>query len=399
MATSIVLILVCAALPGAAVYEGEVIFPAMPLHSHSASIVETPGGDLLAAWFHGRGEKTDDTLVIEGARKRKGATSWSEPFILADNQDLPDQNPVLFIDPKGALFLFWISSLDNSRNAYELKYRVATRYSADGPPEWEWNDVIHCRPKNLETIITDTAPLAPEKYGDLFDGESKYRERLEIMQDAAKNKLWRRLGWMPRCQPIMLSENRMMLGLYSDIFLTSIMAFTEDGGKTWEYSEPIKGYGLIQPALVQKKNGDIVAYGRDKSPARKTRVAESKDGGMTWSFAEEMEIRNPDSSVSCIVLKNGNWLLVCNDLRGRKRHGRGRLTAFLSDNEGVTWTWRRVLEDTPDDADQPIHASYPTVIQTRDGLVHCVYTYTPKPNETIKHVFFNEEWIRKGPIE
>jgi predicted neuraminidase len=391
---SIFLVLACAAVPGAAAFDAELIFPAESFHNHSSSIVETAEGDLIACWFHGRGEKTDDTLVIEGARKRKGAQSWSDRFVMADNQDLPDQNSVLFIDPKGVLWLFWISSLDNSRNAYELKYRIATDYAKDGPPEWEWNDVIHCRPKNLESIVAETAPLAPEKYGALFDEETKYRERLDLMQEAAKNKLWRRLGWMPRCQPIMLSENRMMLGLYSDIFLTSMMAFTEDGGKTWEYSEPIKGYGLIQPALVVKKNGDIVAYGRDKAPSKLTRVAVSKDEGKTWSFAEELDIPNPDSSVSCIALASGNWLLVCNDLDGKERHGRGRLTAYLSDDEGATWKWRREIEDTPDDAEQLIHACYPTVIQTSDGLIHCVYTYTPKPKETIKHVWFNEEWVR-----
>ena len=406
--TTVLLIAIMAATaaPETPVFGAEVIFEPVQRHSHSSSIVETPEGDLLACWFHGRGERSDDSLVIEGARKRKGAkdpdtkNTWSEPFIMADNFGLPDQNPVLFIDPSETLWLFWISSQDNERETYLLKYRTATKYTKDGPPEWDWNDVLHCRPTNLETMPDKVAAMVDDQYGASFDSEPKYRERLAHAQECAKEKIWRRLGWMPRCQPIMLSENRMMLGLYSDIFMTSYAVFTEDGGKTWEYGEPVVGYGLIQPSFVQKKDGTIVAYGRDKGPSKRIRVAESADGGMTWSPVSDMDIPNPDSSVCCIVLDNGNWLLVCNDLDGKERHGRSRMTAYLSEDEGATWPWRRAIEDNPDAPDMPendrCHASYPTVIQTSNGMVHCTYTYSPKPNETIKHVWFNEAWVRAG---
>jgi len=237
--------------------------------------------------------------------------------------------------------------------------------------------------------------MVDEQYGVSFDSEAKYRERLEHARELGKDKLWRRLGWMPRCQPIMLDENRMTIGLYSDVFLTSVAASTEDGGKTWEFGEPIVGYGLIQPSLVRRRNGEIVAFGRDKGPSKRIRIAVSQDDGMTWGPVRDAAIPNPDSSVSCIALRSGNWILVCNDLDGKDRHGRSRLTAYLTSDEGATWPWRRTLEDTPE-TEGAVHAAYPTVIQTRDGLIHCVYTYTPKPDETIKHVWFDEAWVRAG---
>lgn len=371
-------------------YHEELIAPPEPLHNHSSSIVQTPNGDLLAAWFHGRGEKTDDTLVILGARKRKGESAWSEPFEMADNPNLPDQNPVLYIDSDKRLWLFWISSLANTQESYLLKFRTAMDYQKDGPPRWEWNDVLHGQPLNLEEKVTSYFPTVPEKFGAAFDEETKYRERLDRAMVMASDKLWRQLGWMPRCQPIMLSKDRMMIGLYSDIFLCSVMAITEDAGKTWTFGEPVMGYGCIQPALAQRKDGTIVAYMRDKSPARRIRVSESADSGMTWGPVEDMEIPNPDSSVSVVVLENGHWVLVCNDLDGVDRHGRSRLTAYLSEDEGRTWPWSRAIEDAPDAP----HASYPTVIQTRDGMIHCTYTYTPQPEETIKHVWFEEAWVK-----
>jgi predicted neuraminidase len=83
--------------------------------------------------------------------------------------------------------------------------------------------------------------------------------------------------------------------------------------------------------------------------------------------------------------------MVCNDTIGGDRNGRTRLVVFLSEDEGETWPIRRVLEEH----DGACAAAYPTVIQTRDGKIHCVYTYSPTPDETIKHVWFDEDWIRK----
>ena len=399
------------AAPAAPVFFDELVFPPEQMHNHSSSIVETPKGDLLVAWFRGRGEKGDDTLVISGARKRKGADKWSEPFVMADNQDLPDQNSVLYVDPAGRLYLWWISSLANTRETYLLKYRTATDYEAEGPPRWEWNDTIFCQPKNLVAVMDKMAAGVDEKFDKMFDFEEKYRKRLEHgvrmaridetymadWQDRVWGRLTGMLTWMPRCQPIMLSDSRMMIGLYSDVYCTSLSCFTEDGGKTWEYGEPMADYGLIQPAVIQKKDGTIVAYGRDKGPLRYIRVAESRDGGLTWGNFHDLEIRNPESSVSIAKLQNGHWILLCNDLDGRDgRHGRSRLTAYISDDEGATWKWRRYIEDNHTPPDDNPHASYPTVIQTRDGMIHVTYTYSPKPNETIKHVWFNEEWVKEG---
>ncbi|MCA9414533.1 MAG: exo-alpha-sialidase, partial [Candidatus Omnitrophica bacterium] len=111
----------------------------------------------------------------------------------------------------------------------------------------------------------------------------------------------------------------------------------------------------------------------------------------TWSDTGEMEIPNPDSSVSAEVLDNGHWVLVCNDTTGGDRGGRTRLVIFLSEDEGETWPIRKVIEDH----DKTCAAAYPTVRQTRDGIIHCVYTHSPSPNETIKHIWFDEDWIRE----
>ena len=202
----------------------------------------------------------------------------------------------------------------------------------------------------------------------------------------ASDKLFQRLGWMTRQPPVMLSDTRMALGLYSDVFDCSLMAFTGDWGKTWQFGKPMvfATPRNIQPSLVRKRNGDIAAFMRAPLHIRR---AESRDGGMTWTEAA-CDIANPGSSVACTALRSGRWVLVCNDTHS----ARTRLTAYLSDDEGETWKWKRTIESLQDSGS----ASYPTVIQGREGEIHCVYSLKDRDQfagSTIKHIQFNEDWV------
>lgn len=374
--------------PEAPLYEAEFLFPPEAFHNHSSSIVETAGGDLIACWFHGKGERTDDTLVISGARKNKGETSWSAPFIMADNQNLPDQNCTLFIDPDGRLWLFWISSIDNLVRSYFLKYRYSTNYEGDGPPVWTWQDAIFCRPKDAETVFAKNLESRIEQIKASTEiteeRKAKYLSGIEERRETFDDKLFQRLGWMPRQPPIMLTDKRMMLGLYSDTFDCSMFAFTEDAGQTWEFSQPLAQPG-IQPSVVRKKNGNLVAFMRDSPVVRR---AESSDAGMTWT-EDPIDIANSGSSVAALRLKSGNWILAVNDVP----RGRHVLTLYLSEDEGKTWKVKRPLENMEPEMG---NGGYPTLIQTTDGSIHCTYTYEDKKNfegKTIKHVRFNEAWI------
>jgi predicted neuraminidase len=381
---------VCAAEP-APFHEVESIFVPNPKHNHGSSIVETPQGDLLACWFHGSGERKSDDVLIQGARKRKGEAAWSAPFVMADSQNLPDCNPVLFVDPRGTLWLTWIAVQNNMWGGSLLKYRTATEYGADGPPAWDWQDVIHCRPPRFEELYEAYIAKAEVAFADLIASDEQLAEDVAQLKVVVKQKLDRRLGWMTRLHPIMLSDTRMMLGLYSDVFNCSLAAFTEDWGKTWTFSEPIFGIGNIQPSFVVKKNGDVYAMMRDNGPFGFIQVADSTDGGVRWTPARTISIPNPGSSVECIVMKNGHWVLVCNDTKD----GRHQLTAYLSEDEGASWKWSRPLEDHEKDAGS---ASYPSVIQAADDAIHCTYSFREDAvkGSTIRHTRFNEGWIRQG---
>lgn len=112
--------------PSSLIHAG-LIFPLQSQHVHGSSLVELPNGDFLVAWFQGSGERTADDVRIMGARLKKGTSSWSEPFEMADTPHLPDCNPVLFLTGN-KLFLVWIAVQANRWEHSILRVRTTTLF-------------------------------------------------------------------------------------------------------------------------------------------------------------------------------------------------------------------------------------------------------------------------------
>ncbi len=372
-----------AALSGAEL-TGELIFPLEKWHNHSSSIVELPNGDLLVCWFHGSGERTADDVVIRGARWTKATGHWSEPFLLADTPGFPDTNPVLFIDNKQRLFLLWPAIIAHQWETALMKYRISTDYQqASGPPKWEHQDNILLIPKNI-------AAKAQELLAQGVPDSPRAQQYAAKLTEHANDMYFSRMGWFTRTHPLQLPSGRILVPMYSDGYSFGIMAISDDGGYTWSASEPIAGFGSIQPSVVRKKDGSLVAYLRDNGPApKRAHISYSKDDGVSWTIAKDSEILNPGTSLEAIALRSGSWLMVYNDLE----QGRYSLVAALSDDEGATWKWRRHLEGDPTvKVAKQFH--YPSVIQSKDGAIHVTYSYFVPEGKAVKHVRFDEAWVK-----
>ncbi|MCC7340656.1 MAG: exo-alpha-sialidase [Bryobacterales bacterium] len=379
------LLSMAAALPafsaGPAEVSSELIFPPESWHNHSSSIVELPDGDLFVCWFHGSGERTADDVKILASRRAKGAKEWSAPFELADTPNFPDTNCTMFVDSKKRLWLFWPVILANEWETALMKYKRSLNYNQAGPPRWDDAGNVLIIPKNMVERMQEVwkQDLKPTPFG-------RYATRLVAM---ASDKLTSRLGWFTRTHPLGLPSGRILLPLYSDGFSFSLMAISDDGGETWFGSEPIVGYGNIQPSVVRKKDGTLVAYMRDNGPPPKCiHISVSKDEGVSWSPAQDTELPNPGASVEAIALRDGRWIIVYNDLPS----GRHSLAVSMSDDEGATWKWTRHLEQKPEG-----RYHYPSVIQAQDGSVHVTYSYFVREGgkevKSIKHARFEPSWI------
>jgi len=384
-AIGIALLLASAGVWAEPVFRTENIFPLVSKHVHGSSIVECPNGDLLACWFHGSGERSADDVVVNGARLKKGAREWSPIFLMADTPGFPDCNPVLFIDANERLFLFWIAVLANRWECCQLKYRIAEDYQGAGPPEWSWQDIVQLKPGEA------FAAALRQGFEELAIGEGMWAEYAppyeRLLTEAAKDPYKRQTGWMTRIHPYVLPGGRILLPLYSDGFNVSLTAISDDQGATWRASGPMVGAGPIQPTLLRRKDGTVVAYLRDSGDAPpRVQVSMSSDNGETWALTKDIEIPNPGSSLEAIALKDGRWLMIANDTP----LGRHRLTALLSVDEGRTWSSKRQVEPS-DDAGKSF--GYPSVIQARDGLVHMTYSYGTDAGKSIRHAVVSPDWL------
>ncbi|MCA9434629.1 MAG: exo-alpha-sialidase [Candidatus Omnitrophica bacterium] len=367
-------------------YQAELMFPLQGKHVHSSSIVELPNGDLRSCWFYGSGERSANDVVVQGSRLAKGSNEWEKPYVLADTPDLPDCNPVLFIDGKDRLRLVWIAVIAAGWENSLLRTKFSEDYLNPGPPVWNWQDVIILKPG-------EEFPKIIKKRFDEFDwdrGWAEYAPEYEVMiEEAAKDPRKRQTGWMPRIQPTTLPSGRILLPLYSDGFNVSLCAISDDGGDTWRASGPMVGMGPIQPTICRRKDGTLVAWMRD-SGDMPPRVMEStsSDDGETWTAAVDTDIPNPGSSLTSLVLDSGEWVLVHNDTE----EGRRSLSCKMSDDEGKTWKWERHLEKHPVNT-----FAYPNMIQTKDGLIHVSYSYKEEgKGASIKHVAINKDWVKQG---
>jgi len=387
---TVVACVIVSALIGAAAdpqYSSELIFPLESWHNHSSSIVETPKGDLLVCWFHGSGERTADDVLIRAARWSKAKGSWSNPFTLADAPGFPETNPVLFIDRRERLFFFWPLIIAHRWETALMKYRVSTDYQqADGPPTWASQDNIVLVPRNIVPKTKAFVAAEAERSPQLAAAGNRLVER-------AEDEYFSRMGWFTRTHPLELPSGRLLVPMYSDGYSFGIMAISDDGGITWKGSEPIIGLGGVQPSVIRKNNGTLVAYLRDNGPApKRALMSESTDDGESWTTAQDTDILNPGSSVEVIRLRNGHWIMVYNDLE-RNRYS---LVAAISDDEGKTWPVRRHLEGRPD-VQTPDQYHYPSVTQARDDSIHVTYSYFTGAGKSIKHARFTEDWVRIKP--
>lgn len=385
--------------------EASFIFPLDSLHNHANCLVECPDGQLLACWYRGSGERRADDVRIMGARKAPGG-AWSEPFVMADYPGFPDCNPALLVDPQARLWLFWPVILANQWHTALLMSRRAERYAGPGCPEWTRERPVLFKPgpEFIRTVVDSVARDLRRADGLPPEPRERAVRYLEERRRKAEDPYYARMGWMPRAHPLVLEDGRLILPLYSDGFDFSLVVYSDDEGETWSTGTPIVGDGPVQPSVVQRADGTLVAFMRDNGgPPKRLLASESRDRGETWTPAADTDLPNPGSGAEVIRLRSGRWALIYNDTE----RGRHSLAVSLSADEGATWPWTRHLERDPT-PEGPRTFAYPSLIQAGDGSLHATYTYTagayePERDaegrllrECIKHARFSEAWVQAG---
>lgn len=366
-------------------YLAELVFPLDAQHNHAPGIVELPEGGFLVSWYRGSGERSADDVAVFGSVNAPESREWSEPFVLADTPGFPDCNTCLMCDDADRVWLFWPVIIANSWESCLTHYRAFEPAGDQAFSSPIAHGTILLRPDDFSS---EALQILDRELG-LFEAflTPALQEELDQLRVRLGDRLYQRLGWQPRCKPTVLPSGRILLPLYSDTYSISIMAISDDSGASWYASAPLIGFGNIQPTVLRRQDGTLVAYMRENGPRNCIRVCESKDDGLSWGDVGSSELPNPGSGVDGIVLASGKWLLVYNDTID----GRHSLAVSISSDEGHTWPHTRHLE-----RHETGQYHYPAVIQARDGTIHCVYSYFVEEGKSMKHAAFNEEWVLQG---
>ena len=147
---------------------------------------------------------------------------------------------------------------------------------------------------------------------------------------------------------------------------------------------------FLQPAVVPLGARSAVAFFRCRARERAIGIAATSDGGLTWTRPGFTELPNPNSGLDALRLSDGSVLLAFNDHKSERENLRLAVLEYDGRRVGVTATRVATLEEKVGK-----RYSYPYIIRTRDGLIHIVYTWQGEQGKRIKHVAFNEAWIRE----
>lgn len=372
-------------------FRSELVFPLHAQHNHAPGIAELPTGDLLVSWYRGSGERKADDVAVFGSIQKAGRSDWGDAFLMVDTPGFPDGNTALHVDSKQRLWLFWPLVLANTWESCVPNYMVAERFDEHGHPIWAKQGVIWLKPDDFNAAGQKGVDEFIQRLG--HEPTAEEHKKLALFRERLADKLYQRLGWQVRCKPTVLPSGRILLPLYSDTFSFSLMAISDDNGETWTASQPLMGYGNIQPTVLRRDDGTLVASMRENGPLNKIRISESKDDGMHWGPVGVLPLPNPGAGVDAVRLANGHWVLVYNDLV----EGRNSLAVSISTDEGRSWavetgqsppTQTRHLEHEPTGS-----YHYPAVIQSKDGLIHVVYSYFVDGGKSMKHAVFSEDWV------
>lgn len=266
--------------------------------------------------------------------------SWSNiRLMIMPQHGVRAMSPAIWIDPQGKLWLFWGQSFGLQDGRYGI-FAISTDEPDAESPRW----------------------TAPRRLGD------------GIMLN----------------KPTVLSNGDWLLT--SSIWKAddSIRVYAStDRGKTFalrgtaNIADP-KKRGPDEPMIVERNDGSLWMLVRVQGLGQTV----SRDGGRTWSPVENSPLSHPTSRFFVRRLKSGALLLVKHGGITEKV-GREKLTAFVSDDDGTTWSGGLTLDDRD-------HLTYPDGIQAVDGTIYVVYDRNRTPDGIIQMAVFREDDVRAG---
>ncbi|RHP34861.1 sialidase family protein [Lachnotalea sp. AF33-28] len=149
----------------------------------------------------------------------------------------------------------------------------------------------------------------------------------------------------------------------------------------------IEGRYYDEPMVVQKIDGSLWMLLRLPDGIGE---AFSCDEGRSWNNIRRAGIWGPDSRFYIGRLKSGRLLMV-NHLPEDGKAKRSNLTAWLSQDDGMSWSGNLILDERED-------VSYPDAAEDKEGNIYIIYDYSRFNCKEILLCRISEEEILAGKI-
>ena len=329
----------------------EAYLPIFSPSSHAANLITLQNGDTLCFWFSGTKEGASGVSIVM-SRLPKGARQWQKTVLVHREDGRSYQNPVIFQDRKGELWLFHASQ---AANQGETNAHVLLLKSIDNGQTWTGPKILFPFPGSFTRqplVVTDTGKwLLP-------------------------------IFYVPPGDPLKTN--------YSAVEVSD-----DEGGSWHECVVPKTTTGLVQPNIIQLAHDSFIMFMRSRH-ADWIYQSTSTDG-CHWTDPAPTPLPNNNASIQAVRLKDGALAITFDNTNAAVIDGpapRSPLSIALSVNGGKSWRWTRDLEVAPKTFKQAnAEFSYPTIIQEPGGTVMVAYTYN---RETIKIIELDESWIKQG---
>jgi predicted neuraminidase len=297
---------------------GRIPMPTGTPAAHASSLLALPPSNpatLMAFWFAGTRE-SDADVQIAASQFDRASQQWSASRFVVNRQTLGAQlgfgvrrlgNPVAWLDGSGRIHLFVV---------------------ATGLGGWAAARVVHLRQSQPQQA---------------FDSLS-----FEALRVLPLSWLWN-TSFLVRTAPLALSDGGMVLPVHFELGIKYPVALRFDARGKFLGMVRISGrHHLLQPTLLMAGASSWLALMRDHSPQGKVAVAQTLDGGQSWTDLPDLALDNPDASVAGLALGPGRMLLAHNS----SPHDRTVLDLSASAH-GRHWVLAQTLAQGADEYSYP----------------------------------------------
>ncbi len=321
-------------------------------------IARTPGGRLWAAWV--AGDDGPKAFMVAATSDDDGAT-WSKPRLVVDSQapHLPLPRSVIvgnfWTDPRGRLWFFFDQTMNHYDGRQGVWVSVCENPDADQPTWPQPIRLCHGAVLNKPTVLANGEWFLPVEhpnmrgFGPLRDANAE----LEPLRGA-------------------------------NVYVST------DEGKSWVRRGNVR---FPKPSwdehmFVELKDGRIWMLARTGDG---TMQAFSSDGGRSWTEPSFPTFKHPAARFHIRRLTSGRILLIKHGKTIDAHEGRSQLTAWLSDDEGLTWQGGLMLDERKG-------LSYPDGFQAPDGTLYISYDRNRSTDGEILLARFREEDVLAGRL-